>query len=119
MKYTLIIILSFFFFGISQTSFAQTKTMDQFTVKVHGLGCPFCAYGLEKKFKELKGIKKLKIEFETGTMTFKYPADKKMSTEQVAEQVDKAAYTATDVMIERADGKVEKKTFEVPEEEEE
>ena len=28
--------------------------MDQFEVKVEGLGCPFCAYGLEKKFNELE-----------------------------------------------------------------
>ena len=33
------------------------KQMDQFQVQVDGLGCPFCAYGLEKKFKEFKGIK--------------------------------------------------------------
>ena len=41
------------------SAFAQAqKTFDQFEVQVDGLGCPFCAYGLEKKFKEFKGIKK-------------------------------------------------------------
>ena len=37
---------------------AQTKKdRDQFEVQVDGLGCPFCAYGLEKSLKNLKESK--------------------------------------------------------------
>jgi len=86
---------------------AQSNTMDEFTVQVDGLGCPFCAYGLEKKFKELKGIKKVKIEMETGVMDFEYPASKKLSIEQVEQQVDKAGYTPVSVLITRVDGSME------------
>ena len=49
---------------------------DKFMVQVDGLGCPFCAYGLEKKFKEFKGIKNVKIDIETGDFSFSYPAEK-------------------------------------------
>ncbi len=86
---------------------AQSKTMDEFTVQVDGLGCPFCAYGLEKKFKELKGIKKVKIEMETGMMNFLYPMDKVLSIEQVEKQVEKAGYTPVSVAVKRTDGTVE------------
>jgi len=88
---------------------AQTanNNRDQFTVKVDGLGCPFCAYGLEKKFKELKGIKNVKIDMETGIFTFTYPSEKELSIERVEKQVDAAGYTPVSTKIVRTNGKVE------------
>lgn len=87
------------------------KAMDKFMVQVDGLGCPFCAYGLEKKFKEFKGIKKVKIDIETGDFSFQYPAEKALSLEAVEKQVEKAGYTPITAKIERADGKVEESTM--------
>ncbi|MFK7796767.1 MAG: heavy-metal-associated domain-containing protein [Aureispira sp.] len=102
---TLIFISIFFLFNATQSHAQKTKTAyDNFTVMVKGLGCPFCAYGLEKKFKELKGLQKPVIDMETGKFTFKYPAEKKMSIAQVERQVDAAGYTAIDVVIDRASG---------------
>ncbi|MGB3150206.1 MAG: heavy-metal-associated domain-containing protein [Maribacter sp.] len=83
------------------------KAMDKFMVQVDGLGCPFCAYGLEKKFKEFKGIKDVKIDIETGDFSFNYPAEKELTLEAVEKQVEKAGYTPITSKIERADGKVE------------
>lgn len=83
------------------------KAMDQFEVQVDGLGCPFCAYGLEKKFKELKGIKKVTIDIETGDFKFQYPAEKALTIEKVTAQVEKAGYTPVTSKIIRADGTVE------------
>ena len=87
------------------------KAMDKFMIQVDGLGCPFCAYGLEKKFKEFKGIKKVKIDIETGDFSFQYPSEKALSLEAVEKQVEKAGYTPITVKIERADGKVEESTM--------
>jgi copper chaperone CopZ len=83
------------------------KAMDKFMVQVDGLGCPFCAYGLEKKFKEFKGIKNVKIDIETGDFSFKYPAEKELTMNAVIQQVDKAGYTPITSKIERANGKIE------------
>ncbi|MDT0606769.1 heavy-metal-associated domain-containing protein [Croceitalea rosinachiae] len=83
------------------------KAMDKFMVQVDGLGCPFCAYGLEKKFKEFKGIKNVKIDIETGDFSFKYPAEKALTMQAVEKQVEKAGYTPVTSKIERANGKVE------------
>lgn len=81
--------------------------MDQFSIQVDGLGCPFCAYGLEKKFKEFKGIKDVKIDIETGDFSFSYPAEKALSLTDVQKQVEKAGYTPITAKIERSNGKVE------------
>jgi mercuric ion binding protein len=81
--------------------------MDAFEVQVDGLGCPFCAYGLEKKFKEFKGIKDVKIDIETGDFSFQYPAEKSLSLIAVVQQVEKAGYTPMKTVITRANGVVE------------
>ncbi|MBV1925335.1 MAG: heavy-metal-associated domain-containing protein [Dokdonia sp.] len=83
------------------------KQMDAFEVQVDGLGCPFCAYGLEKKFKEFKGIKKVAIDIETGDFSFLYPTEKALTMDAVVEQVKKAGYTPNIAKITRADGTIE------------
>ena len=80
---------------------------DKFMVQVDGLGCPFCAYGLEKKFKEFKGIKDVKIDIETGDFSFSYPSEKMLSMADVEKQVEKAGYTPITAKIERANGEIE------------
>lgn len=105
----ILILASFIVLIATTNSQAQNKaaSYDNFTVMVEGLGCPFCAYGLEKKFKELKGLKKPAIDMETGKFTFQYPTEKKLSIEQVEQQVDAAGYTAVKVTIDRANGSQE------------
>ncbi len=95
-----------FLLGMGLTSQAQSDR-DQMEVQVDGLGCPFCAYGLEKKFKEFKGIKNVKIDMETGIFTFSYPASKELTLKQIEDQVDNAGYTAVTTKITRTDGTVE------------
>lgn len=87
-------------------SMAQ-KSIDKFMVQVDGLGCPFCAYGLEKKFKEFKGIKDVKIDIETGDFSFSYPTDKALTLVAVEKQVEKAGYTPITAKVERSNGEVE------------
>jgi len=95
---------------ISNIGFSQSnnKSMDSFTVQVDGLGCPFCAYGLEKKFKELNGMKKASIDMETGIFTFDFPSPDSLTIEQVQKQVEKAGYTPIQVEIIRSNGKPER-----------
>lgn len=83
------------------------KGIDSFEIQVDGLGCPFCAYGLEKKFKEFKGIKNIAINIETGDFSFTYPTTKPLTMEVVVNQVKKAGYTPISAKITRANGKIE------------
>ena len=103
----LLIIISVFTLTLFSINVSAQFERDQIEVQVDGLGCPFCAYGLEKKFKEFKGIKNAKIEMETGQFTFTYPSKKAISLEMIESQVDKAGYTAVSTKIMRADGTVE------------
>lgn len=115
MKNTIAIIIALILsMGISTSLSAQkNKDKDFFEVRVDGLGCPFCAYGLEKKIKEFKGIKKIKIDMETGHLSFLYPADKALTLKDVEDKVDKAGYTAVNSKVTRADGSIEESKLEI------
>lgn len=103
MKY-LIIILTLAM--STQVAVAQTG-MDKFEIQVDGLGCPFCAYGLEKKFKEFKGIENVAIDIETGDFSFDYPAEKALTLDKVRSQVEAAGYTPVTARVTRSTGDVE------------
>lgn len=92
---------------LAVTGLRAQETLDKFEIQVDGLGCPFCAYGLEKKFKEFKGIRQVKIDIETGNFTFAYPSEKKLPLEDVEHQVEKAGYTPIAGSVTRADGSIE------------
>lgn len=97
----------FFFFSLLLLATGLNAQRDQFTVEVDGLGCPFCAYGLEANFKEVPGITKIKIDLEGGILRFEVPAANKLSTEAVQKQVTNAGYTARHISVKRADGQIE------------
>lgn len=108
MKRIIIMTMILSLFAVTGTQAQKNgKQMDAFEVQVDGLGCPFCAYGLEKKFKEFKGIKKVAIDIETGDFSFLYPTEKALTMEAVVEQVKKAGYTPNIAKITRADGTIE------------
>ena len=88
-------------------SIQAQKAYDAFEIQVDGLGCPFCAYGLEKKFKEFKGIKAIVIDIETGDFSFRYPTEKGLTLVAAQEQVIKAGYTPKHAKVTRHNGTVE------------
>ena len=49
--------------GVNMPAQADVKGL---TVKVDGLACPFCAYGLEKKLKQVEGVETLDIDVDMG-----------------------------------------------------
>lgn len=116
MKYLKLILIIFSVMGLasmSEISAQEKGDKDKFTVNVDGLGCPFCAYGLEKKIKKLKGIKKVKIDMEEAKLTFDYPAEKLLTIAAVEAQVDEAGYTAMGTTVLRYNGEVEKSEFKI------
>jgi len=57
-------------FGILAVAEPALAAVDHYEVQVDGLACPFCAYGLEKKLKELPGVANVQIELNTGWASF-------------------------------------------------
>jgi len=108
----LLLILSI---GLTTNLDAQKKKKERDVVEsfVEGLGCPFCAYGLEKKFKKVKGIKNVKIEIEEGIFSFTVPVENAITLEEIDQRVVDAGYTPMALKITRFNGDVEESNFEL------
>jgi len=39
-----------------------------YTLRVDGLGCPFCAYGVEKKLNQIKGVRRIDVDIKAGAV---------------------------------------------------
>ena len=38
----------------------------EYRMRVDGLACPYCAYGIEKKLKEIEGVGKIDVDLNAG-----------------------------------------------------
>jgi len=38
----------------------------QYTMRIDGLACPYCAYGIEKKLKKIEGVVEIDIDLNAG-----------------------------------------------------
>ncbi len=95
-KFFLSVFLAAAVLGAPAVSLAAPASV---TVRVDGLSCPFCAYGLEKRIKKMEGVKDLTIDIETGTVTVIYK-DKKFFTEQgLSKTVKEAGFTPRGIVV--------------------
>jgi len=76
--------------------FAATQAV---TIRVDGLACPFCAYGLEKKLKKLKGMENLKISINEGKVTLNIKDGVSISKEDIAKVVEESGFTPRSIDI--------------------
>ncbi len=59
------LILMLVMLGIT-TAYAATQT---YRLRVDGLACPFCAYGIEKQLNRIEGVKTVDTNIRDGMMT--------------------------------------------------
>jgi copper chaperone CopZ len=90
-----LLVLTFFLFFALTPANAQTDAQELSYVKieVNGLACPFCAYGLEKKLKEIDGVETVEIDVEEGMAFISMNSDQKASKEDLEKIVTDAGFT--------------------------
>ena len=67
--------------------------IERVTLRVDGLACPFCAYGLEKKIKNLEGCDSLEIRINEGKAIMKWKRDKALDIDAIHDAVRRAGFT--------------------------
>jgi len=60
---TMLILLSM---SVSMSAWA---TSTHYEIRVDGLACPYCAYGIEKKLTAIDGVKNLNVDLENGLVS--------------------------------------------------
>jgi len=81
--------------GIS-ISLAQS---NEIKIRVDGLSCPFCAYGLEKKMNEIEGVENINVDIEEGLVTLKINNEVKVSEEEIRSKIKDAGFTPKEIIF--------------------
>jgi len=63
------------------------------SVKVKGMFCPFCTYGVEKKLKRLKGVARVKVSLKQGVAKLYLKPGATVSDATINQAVDDAGFT--------------------------
>ncbi len=73
---------------------AQESSPKSATIQVDGLSCPFCAYGLEKHLKKVKGVEGVDINMKSGKATVTLKSGAQVNDDALSAAVTKAGFTA-------------------------
>ena len=65
----------------------------QYNLRVDGLSCPFCVYGIEKKLIRTEGVESVAIDLEKGLVIVKAKEGVTLSEPQFKQWVDDAGFT--------------------------
>ena len=78
---------------LSLASAAAFAGAHQYRLRVDGLACPFCAYGIEKKLNAAKGVKAIRIDINAGTVTVTMEPGASLSEAQARRIIKDAGFT--------------------------
>jgi len=65
----------------------------KYEMRVDGLACPFCAYGIEKKLKAIEGTDKINVDLNKGLVTVNIAEGKELTEEQMKKLFNDSGFT--------------------------
>ncbi len=84
--------------------FAGAARASQFTLRVDGLACPFCAYGVEKKLLAVPGVAGIDVLINEGKIILKFSEGADLDVPALHAAVDKAGFTLRGLLVRDAGG---------------
>ncbi len=81
------------FILIVSFSFSVLASGSRYSMRVDGLACPYCAYGIEKKLKKISGISNIKVNLEKGLVTVDASDGTTLSEQQMKTLFKDAGFT--------------------------
>ncbi len=63
-----------------------------YNVGVDGLGCPFCAYGIEKQLGSVEGVAKVDVEIKSGMVIVTMAAGAALDRDTAQQAVENAGF---------------------------
>lgn len=79
-----------------QRAFAE---IDHVEMRVDGMTCPFCVYGIEKKLKAVEGIKDARANLKTGIVEIKVKNGKAVDVDRLNKAVKESGFTPGEIKI--------------------
>lgn len=75
------------------TSGVALAAGTQYTMRVDGLACSYCAYGVEKKLKQIEGVQDIKIDLDVGMVQVKVAEGVELTEAQMKKLFNDAGFT--------------------------
>lgn len=72
---------------------AAWSSQTQYALKVDGLACPFCSYGIEKQLMRLEGVREAATDLDQGRVVVTMTDNQELTEEAAREAVDAAGFT--------------------------
>lgn len=66
---------------------------DRYVMRVDGLACPYCAYGVEKKLKQIEGVTAIDIDLDSGVVTVEVREDVHLRESDMQRLFNDAGFT--------------------------
>ncbi len=66
-------------------------------LRVDGMSCPFCAYGLEKRLREIPAIDELVIRVSDGLVQIRLVSGAELTDEELNEAVKRAGFSLREI----------------------
>lgn len=90
--------------GQQQTpSASETVALDSIllgatiTLRVDGMVCPFCAYGLEKRLRKIAAVDSVIVRVSDGMVQIRERGEQRVSNASLQEAVTRAGFTLKDI----------------------
>ncbi len=91
---------------ISAFALPGQAQIESVTMKVDGLSCPICSYGLSKELKKVDGVKDTNIFVDAGRVELELEKGKPVDIDKLPDAVRSGGFTAREIRI-TAVGRVE------------
>ncbi len=81
-----------FVIGLFLTSAWAAQAGNVYELGVDGLGCPFCAYGIEKELGAVAGVDKVDIDLESGVVVVTMASERILDADTAKQAVEEAGF---------------------------
>lgn len=71
----------------------------RYQMRVDGLACPYCAYGIEKNLKKIDGVEKIDIDLNNGLVTVSVAAGVTLTDAQMKNLFTDAGFTFRSMVV--------------------
>ena len=73
--------------------------VESATVAVDGMACPFCAYGVEKRLKKVRGVKSVRVNLRDNEATLLAKDGESIVVGEIPQAIKKAGFTSGAIEI--------------------
>jgi copper chaperone len=80
-------------FALIMWSTAVLADGTQYQMRVDGLACPYCAYGIEKNLKKIDGVNKIDVDLNNGLVTVNVAEGVTLTDTQMTKLFTDAGFT--------------------------